>query len=133
MYVRPTASARPHHKHFSRLVTYAMSDEWIRMRAGIQERRRAGVLVHDGSRSEIITVLPIPREELTILVRMGGQSVSNFKRERTPWIGVGSHCQLGMLKEKVILLGISLEWTGIDRRAAHSHPSEGQHAAAGDK
>ena len=108
------------------------------MRAGIQERRRAGVLVHDGSRSEIITVLPIPREELTILVRMGGQSVSNFKSERTPWIGVGSHCQLGMLKEKVILPGYlwnGLEWIEVSvfcTGAAHSHPSEGQHAGAGD-
>ena len=103
-------------------IGYDMSDEWIRMRAGIQERRRAGVLVHDGSQSDVITVLPIPREELTILVRMGGQSVLNFKRERTPWIRVGSHCQLGMPKEKVILPGISLEWTGMDRSECFLYP-----------
>ena len=137
MSVRPTASAWPHHKHFSRLVTSCLTNGfgcvWAFRSGG---GRGCSFTMARGASFKLFpentTVLSIPREKLTILVRMGGQSVSNLKRERTPWIGVGFYCQLGMPKEKVILPGISLEWTGMDRRAAHSHPSEGQHAAAGD-
>ena len=81
MHVRPTASAWPHHKHFSRsfmtCLTNGFGCAWVFRE--IQERR---VLVHDGTWSDIQAssreyyiianleqgINSVPMEELAILV-----------------------------------------------------------------